>query len=100
MSVLYLNNNLGNISSLISSTTTQMGLYFTGDDWLQDDMTRMKTKNNVIYRENKDAQLVSPNPFITAIQIQAGFSAPLIDSLFIKRGLGPVGQVNRMTTWI
>jgi hypothetical protein len=29
-----LQNSVGNISSLISSTNTQLGLYFTGDDWL------------------------------------------------------------------
>jgi AcrR family transcriptional regulator len=41
-----LKNNVGNISSLMSSTMTQIGLYFTGDDWLSDDMSVMKTKNN------------------------------------------------------
>jgi hypothetical protein len=61
-SVKYNFYNLGNISALISSTTTQMGLYFTGDDWLKDDITVMKTKNNFIYTQNKDAKLVSPNP--------------------------------------
>ncbi len=30
----------------MSSTMTQIGLYFTGDDWLSDDMSVMKTKNN------------------------------------------------------
>ena len=39
-----------------------MGLYFTGDDWLKDDITVMKTKNNYLYTQNKDAKLVSPNP--------------------------------------
>ncbi len=49
---------------------------------------------------NKDSQLISPNPTKTQTQLKAGFSAPLIDSLFIKRGLGPVGQADRMTTII
>lgn len=39
-----------------------MGLYFTGDAWLEDQMTMMKTKNNMVYEANKDSQLVSPNP--------------------------------------
>jgi hypothetical protein len=98
MSVLYLSNNLGNISSLISSTLTQIGLYFTGDQWLIDEMTSMKTKNNIIYQENKDSQLVSTNPSKTDTQIKAGYPAPLIDSLFIRKGMGPVGQADRMTT--
>lgn len=63
--VLYLFIYLGNVSSLISSTITQIGLYFTGDDWLLDQMTMMKSKNYVIYQENKDSQLISPNPYKT-----------------------------------
>ncbi len=30
--------------------------------------------------------------------MKAGFPAPLIDSLFIRKGLGPIGEANRMTT--
>lgn len=89
--VLYFFIYLGNVSSLISSTRTQIGLYFTGDDWLEDQMTMMKSKVNIIYQENKDSKLTSPNPFKTRTQIQAGFPAPLIDSLFIRRSLGPIG---------
>lgn len=63
-------------------------------------MVGMKTKNNRIYDENKNAQLLSPNPYTTATQVQAGFPAPLIDSLFIKKGLGPVGQTSRLTNSI
>jgi hypothetical protein len=85
---------------LISSTTTQIGLYFTGDSWLVDQMTMMKTKNNLIYESNKNSQLVSANPAKTETQLKAGFPAPLIDSLFIRKGLGPVGQTDRMTTYI
>ena len=44
-----LKDNVGNVSALISSTMTQIGLYFTGDDWLTDTMTIMKTKNNQLY---------------------------------------------------
>lgn len=98
--VLYQLIYLGNISSLISSTSTQIGLYFTGDDWLLDQMTLMKSKNNVIYEENKDSQLISPNPDKTQTQQSAGFPAPLIDSLFINKGLGPIGENNTMTTLI
>lgn len=61
-------------------------------------MTSMKTKNNIIYQENKDSQLVSTNPYKTDTQIKAGYPAPLIDSLFIRKGMGPVGQADRMTT--
>jgi hypothetical protein len=44
-----LKDNVGNVSSLISSTMTQIGLYFTGDDWLVDTMSIMKTKNTQLY---------------------------------------------------
>jgi hypothetical protein len=63
-------------------------------------MTMMKTKNNMIYQSNKDSQLISANPDKTETQFKAGFSAPLIDSLFIRRGLGPIGQPNTMTTFV
>jgi hypothetical protein len=41
---------------------------------------------------------VSPNPYKTATQLAAGFPAPKINSLFINKGLGPVGQPKRMIT--
>ena len=33
---------IGNISSLLDSTATQISTYFTNDNWLVDDMTVMK----------------------------------------------------------
>ena len=56
---------IGNISSLLDSTTTQISTYFTNDDWLVDDMTVMKKKNNEIYTQNKDADYITPNPATT-----------------------------------
>jgi hypothetical protein len=38
-----LRNQIGNISSLLSSAQTKIDTYFTGDEWLIDDMTIMKT---------------------------------------------------------
>lgn len=54
----------------------------------------------MIYEEMKDSQIVSPNPAKTDTQIQAGLPAPLIDSMFIRKGLGPVGEQNKMTTYL
>lgn len=93
-------NKVGNISSLINSIRTQIGLYFTGDDWLKDDMIVMRSKNLDIYEKNKDAQLVTPNPFTTATALNGGFSIPVVDSLFIKTGMGPNGTANTLVTEI
>lgn len=95
-----LQNSIANISSLISSTTTQIGLYFTGDDWLKDDMITMRSANLLIYSDNKDAQLITSNPSTTATAISGGFSVPMIDSVFIKTGMGPNGSANVMVTKI
>jgi hypothetical protein len=95
-----LQNSIGNISSLISSTNTQIGLYFTGDDWLKNDMIVMRATNLGIYEENKNAQLITPNPFTTATALSGGFSIPVVDSVFIKTGMGPNGTANTLVTEI
>lgn len=40
-----LKNKLGNISSLLDSTNTQINTYLTGDFWLVDDMMILQSKN-------------------------------------------------------
>lgn len=40
-----LKDKIGNISSLLDSASTQVGTYFTNDEWLINDMTVMKNIN-------------------------------------------------------
>ena len=42
--------------------------------------------------------MITPNPDTTATAANAGQATPLIDSLFIKQGMGPNGTVNTMVT--
>lgn len=56
----------------------------------------MKNKNVAIYNSNYDAQYISPNPVTTQTNLAAGLDYPVIDSVFIKTGLGPNGTFNTM----
>jgi hypothetical protein len=91
-----LKDQIGNISSLLTSAMTKIGTYFTGDDWLVDDLSSLKTSNLNIYKNNKDSKVTTPNPTSTATALNAGQDIPQIDSIFIKTGMGPNGTFNRM----
>lgn len=87
---------IGNISSLLTSAVTKIGAYFTGDDWLSLSMQSMRTANLNIYNNFKNAQMTTPNPTTTATAANAGQPTPLIDSVFIKTGMGPNGTAGTM----
>jgi hypothetical protein len=40
--------------------------------------------------------MITPNPISTATNLNANISVPMIDSLFIKQGLGPNGTAGTM----
>lgn len=61
-------------------------------------MKAMQTANLDIYNTYKNSQMTTPNPDTTATAANAGQSTPLIDSRFIKTGLGPNGTANTMVT--
>lgn len=59
-------------------------------------MVIMKNKNIEIYNRNKNSRLITPNPLTTETNLAAGLDYPLVDSVFIKTGLGPNGTFNTM----
>lgn len=63
-------------------------------------MQAMRTANLNIYNKYKSSQLTTPNPDSTLTAANAGQSTPLVDSRFIKTGLGPNGTANTMVTLI
>ena len=93
-----LRDKIGNITNLLSSAVTQIQIYFPGDEWLVDSLQAMQTANIDIYRNYNTSQMITPNPDSTATAANAGQSVPLIDSLFIKTGMGPNGTANTMAT--
>jgi hypothetical protein len=93
-----LRDTVGNITNLLSAAVTQIQIYFPGDSWLVDSMQAMQTANLNIYTAFKSSQLVTPNPDTTATAANAGQSTPMIDSMFIKYGMGPNGTANTMVT--
>lgn len=95
-----LRDKIGNITNLLSAAVTQIQIYFPGDSWLVDSMKAMQTANLDIYNTYKNSQMITPNPDATATAANAGQSTPLIDSRFIKTGLGPNGTANTMVTKI
>jgi hypothetical protein len=93
-----LRDTVGNITNLLSAAVTQIQIYFPGDSWLIDSMQAMQTANLDIYSTFKNSQLVTPNPDTTATATNAGQGTPMIDSMFIKYGMGPNGTSNTMVT--
>lgn len=90
-----LKNQVGNISTLLTTASLQVNKYFKGsdglsdDDWLVDDMNKMKKANLDLYRNNKDSSVTTPNPDTTA-STQVGDPLPRVSSYFITTNLGPV----------
>lgn len=93
-----LRDKIGNITNLLSAAVTQIQIYFPGDNWLIDSMKAMRNANLDIYNKYKSSQMTTPNPDATSTAANAGQSTPLIDSRFIKTGLGPNGTANTMVT--
>lgn len=89
-------DRVGNITNLLSAAVTQIQIYFPGDTWLITSMQTMQTNNINLYSKYKDAQMITPNPTTTATNRNANISVPMIDSLFIKQGLGPNGTTSTM----
>lgn len=67
------------------------------DDWIIVDMEKMKKINLDIYKNNKDSKVTTPNPSTTD-STPIGSALPVVDSLFVKTGLGPNGTDNTMVT--
>ena len=91
-------NKIGNITNLLSAAVTQIQIYFPGDQWLVDSMKAMRTAALDIYNKYKLSQLTTPNPDSTATANNAGQPTPVVDSRFIKTGMGPNGTSNTMAT--
>ena len=83
-----LKNQVGNISSLLTTASSEVNKNFKGanglsnDDWIIDNMEEMKKGNYDFYRNNKDSKLPSPNP---------NTPTALVNSSFIQSGLDPNG---------
>lgn len=96
-------DQVGNISSLLTTASSEVNKNFKGfnglsnDDWILDDMKTMKKVNLDMYKNNKDSKVTTPNPTTTAAT-PVGSSLPVVDSLFVKTGLGPNGTTNTMVT--
>jgi len=97
-----LKNQVGNISSLLTTASGEVNTYFKGadglsnDNWLVDDMTAMLQANLNVYNNNRDAQVITPNRDTTDAAIAGSNPLPLVDSVFIQTGLGPNGTANTM----
>lgn len=95
-----LRNTVGNITNLLSSANMQINSYFPNkdDNWLVESMQTMQTANLNIYSTFKNSKLITPNPDSTATAKNAGQDTPMVDSMFIRYGMGPNGTSNTMVT--
>lgn len=96
-------DQVGNISSLLTTASSEVNKNFKGfnglsnDDWIVDDMEAMKKANLDLYKNNKDSKVTTPNP-ATTDATPVGSPLPVIDSLFVKTGLGPSNTTNTMVS--
>lgn len=93
-----LRDKVGNITDLLTTAVDQIKTYFTGDSWLITFMKAMQTANLNIYSKYKSSQMITPNPDTTSTNLNNNISVPLIDSVFVKQGMGPNGTTNTMVT--
>jgi hypothetical protein len=95
-----LKNQVGNISSLLTTASNEVNSNFKGpngisnDDWIIDDMFALKKANLDIYKNNNDSGVVTPNPQTTRDFVTTQY----VSSRFITTGMGPNGTSNRMVT--
>jgi hypothetical protein len=74
-----LKNQVGNISSLLTTASSEVNKNFKGfdglsnDDWIVDNMEAMKKSNLDFYRNNKDSKLPSPNPNTPTQRVNSSF---------------------------
>ncbi len=100
-----LKDQVGNISSLLTTASSEVNKNFKGfnglsnDDWIINDMEQMKKANLDVYKNNKDSKVTTPNP-TTTDATPVGSALPVIDSQFVKTGLGPSTTANTMTNEI
>jgi hypothetical protein len=83
-----LKDHVGNISTLLSTASTQFTSTLDGNDWLYNDMQVLKQINNNIYKDNKDSLLIAPNPSLIYTAKTGGTAMPTRQSLFIEKSLG------------
>jgi hypothetical protein len=57
----------------------------------------MRSTNINIYKNNNASKVTTPNPATTSAT-PLGSPLPVVDSYFIKTGMGPNGTVNTMVT--
>ena len=63
-----LKNQVGNISTLLTTASYQVNKNLRGfdglsnDDWIIDDMLKMKKANLDLYKNNNDSKLATPDP--------------------------------------
>lgn len=86
----HIKDQVGNISLLLPSASTQINSYFDDDEAIQLSMSNMRQNNLEVYSSYKDAKVETPDPNATAAALQT-------DSYFILNTLGPNGTTSTMT---
>jgi hypothetical protein len=90
-------NQIGNMSSQLSTASTAASANISNSDWLLSDLTALKQANINLHTNNYLSTVYSPNPSTTASAISSSSPLPTIDPLFISSGLGPYTASGTMT---
>jgi hypothetical protein len=90
-------NQIGNISSQLSTASTAASANISNSDWLMADYTALQQANINLYTNNNLSRVYSPNPSTTASAVSSNSPLPTVVPLFISSGLGPYTQSGTMT---
>lgn len=93
-----LQNQIGNISTLLNTASSQINSNLAGNDWLLNGMQTLKTMNLNIYKNNANSTVTSPWTANVTAAVSVSAALPTRVPLFISGGLGPNGTANTMTS--
>lgn len=93
-----LSNQIGNISSLLSTASTAASTNLANNGWLITGMNGLKEQNIQIYKNNNQSTVYTPHMTQTKSDISGNNPLHTIVPLFISQGLGPNGTSNTMVT--
>jgi hypothetical protein len=93
-----LSNQIGNVSTLLSTASTAASTNLANNGWLITGMDGLKEQNIKIYKNNYLSTVITPNMAQTKTDISGNNTLHTIVPLFISQGLGPNGTNNTMVT--
>lgn len=91
-------NQIGNVSTLLSTASTAASTNLANNAWLITNMAALKEQNIKIYKNNYQSAVFTPNQGVTQADIAGKNAIHTVVPLFISQGMGPNGTANTTVT--